>query len=317
MNQSKTRTLLGDAPEFNALLRTLDVASATDVSIILYGESGTGKELLARHVHQRSNRSNGPFIAINCAALPEDLAESEFFGHVKGAFSGAISHNPGRIQMAEGGTLFLDEIGEMSANIQAKLLRFLESGEYQPVGGLKLRHADIRLIAATNADLSQKVAAGDFREDLYYRLNIVPFQVPPLRERSGDVELLIHALSRQLSKHYQLPPPRYSKQALNCLRDYHWPGNVRELRNLCERMLILFNGKEIRIDNLPAEIRNPAKKRWTFALPDCGIKLEDLEQELLQQALEKTQGNQSQAARILGLSRYAFLYRLKKHRLIN
>ncbi len=315
MNKPNHHKMLGNSPEFAALVRSLDIAAATDVTVILLGESGTGKELLARQVHATSTRAHAPFVAINCAALPEGLAESEFFGHVKGAFTGALSDNPGRISQAEGGTLFLDEVGEMSLDIQAKLLRFLESGEFQPVGSLKQRHANVRLIAATNADLRKKVEQGSFREDLYYRLNIVPFQVPPLRERSGDVELLMASITRDLAKQYNLEAPSYTKAAMNCLRSYDWPGNVRELRNLCERMLILFSGKEIDEGNLPREIRHQHRNRWTFSLPDQGIRLEEVEKELLQQALEKTRGNQSKAARILGLTRYAFMYRLKKYQL--
>ncbi|WP_457665242.1 sigma-54 interaction domain-containing protein [Thiolapillus sp.] len=315
MNKSSNYELLGKSPEFEALLRSLDIAAVTDVTLILTGESGTGKELLARHVHKRSRRNQAPFVAINCAALPEGLAESELFGHIKGAFTGAVADNLGRISMAEGGTLFLDEIGEMSLDIQAKLLRFLESGEYQPVGSLKQRQANVRLVAATNADLRKKVDDGSFREDLYYRLNIIPFHVPALRERTGDVELLIPEITKRLSETYSLPSPTYSKAAMDCLKRYAWPGNIRELRNLCERMLILFSGREISDGNLPREIRHQQLKRWTFALPDAGIKLDELEQELLQQALEKSHGNQSKAARILGLSRYAFMYRLKKYQL--
>jgi transcriptional regulator with GAF, ATPase, and Fis domain len=315
MNKPRSDEMLGKSPEFDALLRSLEIAAATDVAIILLGESGTGKELLARHVHTRSSRADTAFIAVNCAALPEGLAESEFFGHIKGAFTGAVSDNPGRISQAEGGTLFLDEVGEMSLDIQAKLLRFLESGEFQPVGSLKQRHANVRLIAATNADLREKVQQGSFREDLYYRLNIIPFHVPPLRERTGDVKILLDKITDTLADQYQLSPPSYTRAALSSLSSYPWPGNVRELRNLCERMLILFSGKEIDEDNLPREIRHQQSKRWTFSLPDTGIKLEELEQELLQQALEKTGGNQSKAARILGLTRYAFMYRLKKYQL--
>lgn len=315
MNRASDNLLLGESPEFQALLRSLEVAAATDVSVMLLGESGTGKELLARHLHNNSQRRNAPFVAINCAALPEGLAESELFGHRKGAFTGAVNDNPGRIGQAEGGTLFLDEVGEMPLSIQAKLLRFLESGEYQAVGGIRHQYADIRLITATHADLRSMVEDGRFREDLFYRLNIVPFQVPPLRERQGDVLLLVNHLTRQLAAHYRLAAPRFSKPALDTLTRYHWPGNVRELRNFCERMLILFAGRLIEVENLPVEIRQQQRKRWAFSLPDTGIKMEELEQELLVQALEKTGGNQSRAARILGLSRYAFIYRLKKYNL--
>ena len=315
MNKPDNYEMQGNSPEFTSLLRSLDIAAATDVAVLLLGESGTGKELLARQIRRNSSRSDAAFVAINCAALPEGLAESEFFGHAKGAFTGAVAENPGRISQAEGGTLFLDEVGEMSLEIQAKLLRFLESGEFQPVGSFRQRHADVRLIAATNADLREKVEQGNFREDLYYRLNIVPFHVPPLRERSGDVALLMKNITRDLAARHQLDPPVYTRAAMKCLNSYAWPGNVRELRNLCERMLILFSGREIDHGNLPREIRHQHQSRWTFSLPDTGIKLEEVEKELLQQALEKTGGNQSKAARILGLTRYAFIYRLKKYQL--
>lgn len=308
--------LMGESPEFKALLRALQVASATDVTVMLLGESGTGKEQLARYLHDNSNRRDGPFVAINCAALPEGLAESELFGHRKGAFTGAVSDHAGRIGAAEGGTLFLDEVAEMSPAVQAKLLRFLESGEYQPVGDTAIRHAEVRIVAATHADLAARVEEGAFRQDLYYRLNVVPFQVPPLRERTGDIPLLLRELTRQLAGTHGLEPPHYSAGAVEKLQQYHWPGNIRELRNLCERMLILFSGRPIEATNLPPEIRDQQRKKWLFSLPDSGLKLEELEQELLRQALEKTGGNQSRAARLLGLSRYAFIYRLKKYALI-
>ena len=307
--------LLGRSPEFTALLRSLQVASATDVTVMLLGESGTGKEQLARYIHAHSARKAGPFVAINCAALPDGLAESELFGHLKGAFTGAVANNQGRIAAARGGTLFLDEVGEMSPGVQAKLLRFLESGEYQPVGDVSTKQADVRIVAATHADLSSKVEEGSFRQDLYYRLNIVPFQIPALRERTGDVELLIQELTAQAARDHGLEQPVYSREALELLKAYHWPGNVRELRNLCERLLILFPGRTIGAGNLPREFQAQGKKRWRFTIPEDGVRLEELERELLQQALEKTGGNQSRAARLLGLSRYAFIYRLKKYAL--
>ena len=308
--------LLGRSPEFTALLRSLQVASATDVTVMLLGESGTGKEQLARYLHANSARRSGPFVAINCAALPEGLAESELFGHRKGAFTGAVSNNQGRIGAAEGGTLFLDEVGEMSPGIQAKLLRFLESGEYQPVGDVSTKQADVRIVAATHADLLSKVEEGSFRQDLYYRLNIVPFQVPALRERTGDVELLALELTARAAQSHGLDAPVYSREALELMKGYHWPGNIRELRNLCERLLILFPGRTVEAGNLPREFQVQEKKRWRFTIPEDGLRLEELEQELLQQALEKTGGNQSRAARLLGLSRYAFIYRLKKYALL-
>ena len=310
-------TLFGRSPQFTALLRALRVASATDVTILLLGESGTGKEQLARYIHQQSGRKEQPFVAINCAAMPGSLAESELFGHRKGAFTGAVRENRGRVATARGGTLFLDEVAEMSPAVQSKLLRFLESGEYQRGGDSDSRRDDVRIIAATHADLRQRVEEGRFRQDLYYRLNVVPFQIPPLRDRSGDVILLTQLLTHQLARRHNLEAPGYTPEALQLLEAYHWPGNVRELRNLCERLLILFPGKTIDVGNLPAEIRAPRRKQWRFRLPESGLKLDELERELLQQALEQAGGNQSRAARLLGLSRYAFIYRLKKHALLD
>lgn len=313
--EAQSQQLLGQSPEFKALLRSLQVASATDVTVLLLGESGTGKEQLARYLHRKSQRSNGPFVAINCAALPDGLAESELFGHRKGAFTSAASDHPGRIEASRGGTLFLDEVAELSPAVQAKLLRFLESGEYQPLGSVGCLKADVRIVAATHADLGAWVEEGRFRQDLYYRLNVVPFHVPPLRERSGDLPLLVRELTQQLAARYELEPPVYTKAALEQLQQYHWPGNVRELRNLCERMLILFSGRLVEAANLPREIREQTRRKWAFSLPDSGVHLEELEKELLRQALQKTGGNQSRAARLLGLSRYAFIYRLKKYAL--
>ncbi len=317
MNRTSDNSrLLGESPEFTALLRSLQVAAATDVTVLLLGESGTGKERLARFIHAHSRRREAPFVAINCAALPDGLAESELFGHRKGAFTGASGDNPGRIAAAQGGTLFLDEVAEMSLPVQSKLLRFLESGEYQRVGDTLCRQSDVRIVAATHADLPALVEEGRFRQDLYYRLNVVPFQVPPLRARQGDVRRLVKALTRQLADHHGLPAPRYDREALELLENYHWPGNIRELRNLCERLLILFPGKTIHPGNLPPEIRIPGRSRWRFVLPEGGLRLEEVEQELLLQALQQAGGNQSRAARLLGMSRYAFIYRLKKYALL-
>ncbi len=308
------QTMKGTAPEFRALLRSAQIAAATDVTVLLLGESGTGKELLAHAMHAESPRHAAPFVAINCAALPESLAESELFGHRKGAFTGAINHNPGRIRSAEGGTLFLDEVGELPLNIQAKLLRFLESGECQSVGETAVVRTNVRVIAATHRDLYEKVQRGEFREDLYYRLNVVPLELPPLRRRSGDIPLLLAHLIGEIASRYELEAPRFSDEALTILRGYRWPGNVRELRNFCERMVVLLSGREIFPGNLPREMRSVTAERANlFALPDNGLSLEDLEQSLIRQALEKTHGNRSRAARLLGLSRDTLLYRLKKY----
>ena len=310
-------TLEGNSPEFNSIIRSARIIAATDVTVLVLGESGTGKELLAHALHRSSPRREEPFVAINCAALPEQLVESELFGHRKGAFTGAIENQPGRISAAEGGTLFLDEIGELPLSIQAKLLRFLESGECQAIGENAPRKVNVRIIAATNRDLHSQVRQGLFREDLYYRLNVVPLELPPLRQRRGDVALLLGRLTAQLATQYGLEAPRYSSRALTRLEAYTWPGNIRELRNFCERMVVLLSGRTIEIENLPQDITRvqAAPGSETFTLPDSGIRLDELEQEMIRQALDRTHGNRSRAARLLGLSRDTLLYRIKKYEL--
>jgi len=310
-NQDK---MIGNSPEFKALLRSLQVAAATDVTVMLLGENGTGKELLARRLHQESHRQAAPFIAINCAALPEELAESELFGYRKDDASDTDAENTGLIQAAAGGTLFLDEVAELPKAIQAKLLGFLESGEFQAVGDTRRQQADVRIVTATHADLNARVEHGEFREDLYYRLNVVPFNVPALRDRTEDIPLLIKELSNSLYNIHKTEPATFSKDCMAELNNYSWPGNIRELRNFCERMLILFSGRQVEVDNLPAEIREHSSKQESlFTLPDKGINWEDLEQNLIVQALQKTHGNQSKAARLLGLTRDTFLYRIRKY----
>ena len=308
--------LQGESPAFLSLLRSARITAKTDVTLLLLGESGTGKELLATAIHQESPRRDKPFMAINCAALPESLAESELFGHRKGAFTDAHENAAGRIKAAEGGTLFLDEIGELPLAVQAKLLRFLESGECHTLGESSATRINTRIIAATNRDLQQDVLDGHFRKDLFYRLNIVPLQLPALRERHGDIEKLITSLTAQLARQYGLDAPRYTVSAMEQLQRYAWPGNVRELRNLCERMLILLSGQTIKTENLPQDIRPQTDTTTfssTFLLPEGGLILEELEADLIHQALHKSHGNQSKAARLLGLTRSALLYRMKKH----
>jgi DNA-binding NtrC family response regulator len=309
--------MLGQAPEFQSVLRAMRIVSATDATVLVTGESGTGKELLARALYRNSHRRDKPFVAVNCAALPEQLAESELFGHRKGAFTGASSDGIGKLQAANGGTLFLDEIGELPLTVQAKLLRFLETGECQPVGQPLNQKVDVRIIAATNRDLSQGVKEGSFRSDLYYRLYVVPLELPPLRDRPGDISLLMKGLTDELASRYGMQPPRYSKATVKLLNSYGWPGNIRELKNFCERMLILFSGRLIEPTNLPAEFHQQcfanAPVTDGFELPDQGIRMEELEVSLIEQALSKTAGNRSRAARLLGLSRDTLLYRMKKY----
>jgi transcriptional regulator with GAF, ATPase, and Fis domain len=309
--------LIGDSPEFLQVVRTAHLVARTDVTLLISGESGTGKELVARRVHRESRRADGPLVTVNCAALPDGLVESELFGHRKGAFTGAACDQRGRFQAAQGGTLFLDEIGELPLSAQAKLLRFLESGECQVVGSAMPQKVDVRVIAATNRDLAALVREGRFREDLYYRLNVVPLELPPLRARSGDVVRLLDHLTRKLAAEHDLIPPRYSRPAMEVLSRHPWPGNVRELRNFCERMVILLPDTTLQPENLPREMLTPRVERDgeapSFTLPESGIRLDELEVHMIRQALDKTRGNRSRAARLLGLTRDTLLYRLKKY----
>lgn len=315
MTNVNSEPLIGGSPELGAVLRAARLVAMTDAPVLIQGESGTGKELLAARVHADSPRRAGPLVTVNCAALPETLAESLLYGHRKGAFTGAVADQAGFIQQAGGGTLFLDEVGELPLPVQAKLLRFLESGECCPVGQSACVRADARVIAATNRDLAAQVAAGRFREDLYYRLNVVPLALPPLRERGGDVVALLQHHTAQIAARYALPAPRYTAAALRCLENYAWPGNVRELRNLCERLVILCGGRDITPDNLPSEVRAPSLPlaHNGFQLPPEGVRLDELEVQLIRQALAQTAGNRSRAARLLGLTRDTLLYRLKKY----
>lgn len=308
------------SPELHAVLRAAQVVAAADVNVLILGESGTGKELLARALHAASHRAARPFVALNCAALPETLAESLLFGHSRGAFSGATQDHIGQIQAADGGTLLLDEVGELPLALQAKLLRFLESGEYHPVGQTSARRADVRVLAATHRDLAAMVRDGSFRADLYYRLHVVPLELPALRARRGDIALLLEHFTARLSTQHDLPAPRYSNAAIARLREHPWPGNVRELRNFCERMLILCGGRDIEPANLPQEIRAPRAAEdgpgLPFHFPEQGLQLEDLEQSLIRQALHNSRGNRSHAARLLGLTRDTLLYRIKKYAIV-
>ncbi|WP_421621366.1 sigma-54 interaction domain-containing protein [Alkalilimnicola ehrlichii] len=308
--------LLGHSPELQSVLRAARLVASTEVTTLILGESGTGKELLARTVHAESPRANGPFVAVNCAALPEALAESELFGHRRGAFTGAVDPHDGRIAAAANGTLFLDEVGELPAAVQAKLLRFLESGECQPLGATRPQSVNTRVVAATHRDLYQDVEAGRFRADLYYRLQVIPLELPALRERPADIPVLLDHFLQALARHHDLPAPRLQPDALRCLQRYPWPGNVRELRNTCERLVVLHAGRTLTAGALPPEIQQAAAaapRANGFRLPAGGIQMDELEADLIRQALERTGGNRSQAARLLGLTRDTLLYRMKKY----
>ena len=308
--------LIGQSPNFESMLRSARMVAATDVTVLIIGETGTGKELLAHALQKHSPRAGFPFVTINCAALPETLVESELFGHKKGSFTGATSNQPGRFQAANRGTVFLDEVDSLPVPLQAKLLRFLETGEIQPVGEASSSHVDIRIIAATNANLQERINRGEFRKDLYYRLNVVPMEIPPLRERIGDVQVLLNHYINQFTKEHNLPAITVSKSALNRLNSYSWPGNVRELRNVCERLCILLAGQTIEEHHLPPEVlglHEEEPKSAGIRLPERGIDLEQVEIDLIRQALDRTNGNRTRSAKLLGISRDTLLYRMQKY----
>ncbi len=306
-----------------SLLRVLDMASRVaqhDTTVLINGETGTGKELLARAIHHNSRRRNQPFVTINCGAIPKELIEAELFGFSRGAFTGAHANKPGKVEMAEGGILFLDEIGELPLESQVKLLRLIQHGEVERVGSVGAKVINVRIVAATHRNLAAMVEDGTFREDLFYRLAVVPLYLPPLRERKEDIpELAEHLFSKAKERH-GMQNLRISSSVVAQLSTYRWPGNIRELENVVERMLVLSNGERITEDDLPDELRQISRPQTNtpllLELPDEGISLEAIERELLLRALEKAGGNQTQAARYLDISRRTFIYRMEKHGLV-
>jgi two-component system NtrC family response regulator len=300
------------------LLRVLEMASRVaqhDSTVLILGETGTGKELLARAIHHNSRRKNKPFATINCGAIPKELIEAELFGFTRGAFTGAHAAKPGRIEMADGGTLFLDEVGELPLEMQVKLLRLLQNGEIEKIGSTGHSVVNVRVVAATNRNLQAMIEDGTFREDLYYRLAVVPLELPPLRERKEDLPELVQHLFRKLKERHGLPALRMSASLTSYLSSYRWPGNIRELENVIERMLVLSAGDEITEADLPDQFRmhSPRNDSFLLELPEQGISLEGVERELLIRALDKFGGNQTQAARFLDISRRTLIYRMEKH----
>jgi two-component system NtrC family response regulator len=296
------------------LYRTIEKVAATDATVLVVGESGTGKELVARTLHRASRRSNGPFVAVNCAAIPETLIESELFGHEKGSFTGAHRRREGRFEEADGGTLLLDEIASMPLPLQASLLRVLQERRLTRVGGTGEVECDVRVVAASNRDLPALVAEGGFREDLYYRLNVVPIVLPPLRDRLDDVPMLAASFLEQASARHGIEMASLSPAVLRALMEHGWPGNVRELANVVERLVLLAEDGRVNLDDLPAEVRSAGGGTGCpFLLPAEGLVWDQVEADLLRQALERSQGNRAAAARLLGLGYKALLYRLEKH----
>jgi len=313
--------VIGLSESLVEVYRVIDRVADTTCTILITGESGTGKELVARAVHRASPRNSKAFVAVNCGAIPEALLESELFGHARGAFTGAHTNKIGRIALAEGGTLFLDEIGEMPMSLQVKLLRVLQAREYSPVGDNRTLKADVRIVAATNVNLEQAVQAGTFREDLYYRLNVIHLTVPALRERPEDVPLLVqHFLKKAKERVGRTTIAGVSRAAAQILADYQWPGNVRELENTVERAVLLCQTALIEPKDLPQRLCGlGVEKRMSPRLPDLGLDLrnavESFENQLIRQALERTKWNKKQAASLLGLNRTTLVEMLKRKRI--
>lgn len=301
------------------LLNTALTVAESEATVLITGESGTGKEVLARLIHQQSPRKTNPMVAVNCAAIPESLIESELFGHVKGAFTGAVAKRKGRFLSAHGGTLFLDEISELKTDMQAKLLRAIQEREIEPVGSEKKENIDIRIIAATNRNLKELTAENRFREDLYYRLSVIPLHMPPLRERMEDIPALVNHF---LSKFDAPGEVSFSPGALNHMRAYTWPGNIRELQNMVERCVILRKDPVITKNDLslpteatPCKTGPAGPMAFKVEIPDEGISLERVERDLIKKALEKSNGNRSEAARLLKIPRHVLIYRIEKYKL--
>lgn len=307
------RTIVGSSKEMEKVFEVIRKVADTEAAILITGESGTGKELVARSIHSKSSRRDSPFVAINCAAIPRELLESELFGHVKGAFTGAIRDKAGKFQLAEGGTLFLDEVGDLPVELQPKLLRALQEREVEAVGDTKVQKLDVRIISATNLNIDKAIAEGTFREDLYYRLAVIPIHLPLLRARRKDIPLLI----KYFCGKYGSDKIAFDKDALEALVMYPWPGNVRELENTVERLLIMRDGDVISLGDLPEKfLKNSSQGNAIIKLPDEGYPLEQLEREVVVEALERNAWNQTAAARFLRIPRHTLIYRLEKYGIV-
>jgi DNA-binding NtrC family response regulator len=300
----------GRSAPMQEIFSTISRVAPTRATVLLCGESGVGKDLIARAIHFHSPRRDRPFVKINCTALPENLMESELFGYEKGAFTGAAQSKPGKFEQADSGTVLLDEIGDVPPAIQVKLLRVLQEREFERLGSNKTLHIDVRVIAATNQDLRAALQEGAFREDLYYRLNVVPINIPPLRARRADIPFLAEHFIRAMSADNGSPAPSITDAAMKKLEEYHWPGNVRELQNVIERSLVLCSGTTLDADDIKLETAARARPHTGDHLLPDGLTLEEFEQAIIREALQRAEGNKSQAARLLGLSRNALRYRL-------
>lgn len=314
----RLENVIGDSPPMRTVLNLVGRVSRSDATVLISGESGTGKELIAKGIHFSGKRKDKPFIAINCAAIPESLIEAELFGYKRGSFTGASQDTKGKFETANGGTLFLDEISQMPLALQPKLLRVLQEQEITRVGESTPRKIDVRIVAATNQNLEKIVEQRNFREDLYFRLAVVPVNLPPLRMRREDIPLLInHFFNRAKAKH-DFPNLKITREVINILSNYLFPGNVRELENLIERMVVLSDENALTLDDVPDYISKPLQVfgNVKFELPSENISLDDVEREIIRYALEMHHGNQSQTARYLGITRSALIYRMEKHNLL-
>lgn len=312
----ETRTrfdhMVGESEPMQGVYSLVEMVADSDVTVLLMGESGTGKELVARAIHHKSHRADGPFVTLNCGALPENLFESELFGYEKGAFTGATTNKMGRFELADGGTLLLDEVGELSLKSQVDFLRVLETKEFRRLGGTKIVKVDTRIVAATNRNLQEAVKRGDFREDLYYRLNVVPIRLPPLRERGDDIPLLADRFLDEFSAQHHREPKEISREAMRLLRLYAWPGNIRQLRNLLERMVVTLKDPLIQPEHLPEEIRASREDARTMVV-SLGSSLKEIEREAIRRTLAEVTNHREKAAKLLGISLRALQYKIKEY----
>jgi transcriptional regulator with PAS, ATPase and Fis domain len=313
--------IIGQSEKMLDVFRLVKKVSDCDSTILITGETGTGKGLVARAIHQHSKRKNKPFISINCGAIPENLLESELFGHVRGAFTGATTSKQGKFEIANGGTIFLDEIGDMSPDLQVKVLKVLEEGEFEQVGGSKTIKVDVRIIAATHRDLAEQVQRGNFREDLFYRLYVIPMNLPSLRDRKSDIPFLVSYFLEKSNRNNNRQVSAISEATLQLMIKYSWPGNVRELKNVIERLVVLKGDGEITVSDLPVELKSESSydTPGVIEISDDGICLNsavtEFEKALILQSLEKTKWVKNKAAKLLQLNRTTLVEKIKRHRL--
>jgi transcriptional regulator with GAF, ATPase, and Fis domain len=320
-NQNRFGDIIGQSDGMQEIYRLIEKVADSDSTVIISGETGTGKGLVSKAIHENSHRNKKPFIQINCGAIPENLLESELFGHIRGAFTGATSDKPGKFERANGGTIFLDEIGDMSPDLQIKVLKVLEEGEFERVGGTKTIKVDVRIIAATHRNLEEEVKKGTFREDLFFRLHVIPLNLPPLRERTPDIPILIDHFLEQFNEIKDKKLEGLSEEAMEVAMKYSWPGNVRELKNMVERLVVLFGEGEIEVHDLPRKLRENSGqfKSIGVEISKDGICLNtavsEFEKALIVQSLEKTKWVKNKAAKLLHLNRTTLVEKIKRHHL--